>query len=127
METQIWHCLLALLLSGGEGLEKGQQPLPTFLSGRKLSPSFCLDPRHFSSSLYATGVFQAAIPVLELLGSLCGFFWRNCLVLQKFLPLTQSLLVLLQPEVVGTYLPGTGKLGWGPGMGLVLLAPEIPS
>ena len=32
--------------------------------------------------------------------------------LQQFLPLTQSLW-FLQPEVVGTYLPGTGTLGWG--------------
>ena len=39
------------------------------------------------------------------------FFKRNCLGLQRFLP-TQSLLVL-QPEAVGTYLPGTGTLGWG--------------
>ena len=31
----------------------------------------------------------------------------------------------LQPEVMGTYLPGTGILGWGPGMGLGLLAPEL--
>ena len=28
-----------------------------------------LDARHFSFSLYATGVFQAATPVLELKGS----------------------------------------------------------
>ena len=60
---------------------------------------------------------------------MCGFFKRNCLGLQKFFPLTQS---LLEPEVVGTYLPGTGTLGWGawcraggPGVGLGLLAPEI--
>ena len=30
-----------------------------------------------------------------------------------------------QPEVVGTYLPGTGTLGWGPGVGLGPLAPKI--
>ena len=44
--------------------------------------------------------------------------------LQKFLPLAQPLLVL-QPEVVGTYLLGTGTLGWGAWLGLGLLAPEI--
>ena len=49
--------------------EKGKWPLPTFLSGRKLSPSSRLDVRHFSFSLYATGSFQATIPVLELGGS----------------------------------------------------------
>ncbi|KAF6119961.1 hypothetical protein HJG60_010328 [Phyllostomus discolor] len=32
----------------GEGSGKGQWPLPAFLSGRKLSPSSCLDDRHFS-------------------------------------------------------------------------------
>ena len=44
--------------------------------------------------------------------SVFEFFKRNCLGLQKCLPLNQSLLVL-QPEVMGTYLPGTGTLGWG--------------
>ena len=45
---------------------------------------------------------------------MCGFFKRNCLGLQQ-----------LQPEVVGTYVPGTGILGWGCGVGLGLLAPKI--
>ena len=31
----------------------------------------------------------------------------------------------LQPEVMGTYLPGIGSLGWGPGMELGPLAPKI--
>ena len=31
----------------------------------------------------------------------------------------------LQPEIMGSYLPGIETLGWGPGMGLGLLAPEI--
>ena len=31
----------------------------------------------------------------------------------------------LQPEVMRTYLPGTGTLVGGPGVGLGLLAPEI--
>ena len=52
-----------------EGLEKGQWPLPAFLSGRELSLSSCLDAGHFSSSLHATGAFQAATLVLELKGS----------------------------------------------------------
>ena len=66
MESQIWHLpagSMALLL---EGSDKGQWPLPTFLSGRKLSPCSYFDARYFSSSLYATGSFQAATPVLEL-------------------------------------------------------------
>ena len=44
--------------------------------------------------------------------------------LQQFLPLTQFLLVL-KPEVVGSYLLGTGTLGWGPRVRLGLLTPEI--
>ena len=31
----------------------------------------------------------------------------------------------LQPEVVGTYLPGTGTLGWWPCVDLGLLSPKI--
>ena len=31
----------------------------------------------------------------------------------------------LEPRVLGTYLPGTGNLGWGPGVGLGLLTPKI--
>ena len=58
--------LLALWLYEGEGSEK---VLPTFVCGRKLSPRSCLDARHSTSSLYATGAFQAATPVLELRGS----------------------------------------------------------
>ena len=66
MESQIWHPPVGSVALSGEGSEKGQWPLPTFLSERKLSPSFHLDARYFSSSPYATGVFQAATPVLEL-------------------------------------------------------------
>ena len=48
----------------GEGSEKEQWLLSTFLSGRKLSLNSRLDARHFISSLYAT-----ATMVLELRGS----------------------------------------------------------
>ena len=43
--------------SVGEGSEKGQWPLPAFLSGRKLSPSSHLDARHFNFSLHVTVAF----------------------------------------------------------------------
>ena len=52
-----------------EGSEMRQRPPPTFLSRRKLSPGSCFDGRHFSSSLYATGAFQAVILLLELRAS----------------------------------------------------------
>ena len=103
--------------SVGEGSEKGQWPLPTFLSWRKLSPSSCLDARHFSSSLYATGTFQAPTLALELRGSV----WISpCMVSFRdtawdswsfFHQLNPPW--FLQPEVMETYLPGTGSLGWG--------------
>ena len=35
----------------------------------KAVPTSCLDARHFHSSLYATGAFQAATLVLELRGN----------------------------------------------------------
>ena len=69
MESQIWHPLAISVALSGEGSEKGQWPLPAFLSGRKLFPSSHLDARHFSSSLYDTGAFQATSLVLELRGS----------------------------------------------------------
>ena len=53
----------------GKDSEKEQWPLPTFLSGRKLSPSSCPDTRDLCSSLYAIGAFQDVTLVLELRGS----------------------------------------------------------
>ena len=102
--------------SVGEGFRKGQWPLRDFLSGRKLSLGSCIDARHFSSSLYATGAFQLQLQYwrsegVSLSKSVCWFFKRNCLVLQKFLPLTQSLLDFTA-RIMGTYLPGTGTLDW---------------
>ena len=69
MESQIWPMLVSSVALQGEGPEKGQWPLPNFLSWRKLFSSSCLDARHFSSSMYATGAIQAAAPLLELRGS----------------------------------------------------------
>ena len=79
MESQIWH-----------------PPASSMALSRVLFSSSRLDARHFSSSLYATRDFQGAIPVLQLRGSesksVCAFFERNILGLQKFLPQTRSLL-----------------------------------
>ena len=69
MESQIWHPPAGPVALWGEGSENGQWSLPTFLSGRKLSPSSCLDATHFSPSLYTPGAFQAATLLLELRGS----------------------------------------------------------
>ena len=69
LESQVWHLPTGSVALLGEGSEKGQWPLPTFLSGIKLSSTSCLDARHISSSLCATGTFQAVTVLLELRGS----------------------------------------------------------
>ena len=51
------------------GLRRGTMASAHLMSGRKLSPRSCLDGKHFHSSLYAIGAFQAATLVLELRGS----------------------------------------------------------
>ena len=77
------------------------------------------DARHFSLSLYTPGTFQAATTVLELRGSaseqvsscedfLRGTAWGPRSFFHRLNPHW-----FLQPEVVGTYPPGTGTLGWG--------------
>ena len=56
MKSQIWHLLAGFMA-----------PWPCWGGLRKWAmASACLDARHFSSSLYATGAFQAATPVPEL-------------------------------------------------------------
>ena len=78
-----------------------------------------LDASHFSSSLYATSAFQVAAPLLELrgseseqvssfVGSLTGIARGSSSFFHQLNPCW-----FLQPEVVGTYLPGTGTLGLG--------------
>ena len=64
-----WHLPASPVALWEEGSAKRQWPVPAILSGRKLSSSSCPNARHFRSSLYATGAFQAATPVLELRGS----------------------------------------------------------
>ena len=114
-----------------EGSEKGQWPLSAFTSVRKLSCSSCLDVRHFSSSPYATGAFQVSTwcwssEGVSLHKSLCGFFKRNELLVTPAVSSTNSVPAgFFQAGIMGTYLPGTGTLGWGPGVGLRLLASEI--
>ena len=74
-----WFCW-----SVGESSKKAQWLLPAFLFGQQLFPSSCPDDRHFSSSPYATGAFQAATPVVvELRRNASEQVWlrpfkRNC-------------------------------------------------
>ena len=56
MESQIWHQFNSFVTSGTK-------------FRKETMASAYLHARHFSSSLYATGVFHAATLVLELRGS----------------------------------------------------------
>ena len=66
MESQMWYLPAGSVALWRDSSEKGQWPLPTFQNGRELAPSSHLDARYVSSSVYATGAFQAAILMLEL-------------------------------------------------------------
>ena len=104
-----------------------------------LCPTFCLgesDPPALTLML-DTSVLPCMSPVpfkllpqcrssegVSLSMSVWGFFKRNCLGLQKFLPLTQSPLVFAARVVGLIFLTMEPWTGW-PGVGLGLLAPEI--
>ena len=62
---------------------------------------------------------------VSLSKSVCWPFKRNAWDSKSPVSLSHSPCWFLQPEVMGTYLPGTGTLGWGPGVGLGLLTPNI--
>ena len=55
------------------------------------------------------------------MGSLRGTAWGSRIFFHQLYPCW-----VLQPEVVGTYLPGTGTLGWEAWCGAGLLIPKIP-
>ena len=117
MECQIWH---QLACSVGEGSEKGQWPPFALLPNTSVSPTMSLVS---FKQLPGAGAQRDWVWVGE---SVCGFFKKNCLGLQRFLPLTNPCW-FLQTEVLGTYLPGIGKLGWGVWCGAgTLLFWDIP-
>ena len=77
------------------------------------SSNSCPDARQFSSSLYVSGAFPAAAPMLELRvneskKSVCGHFKRNAWD-SRSLGLTQPQSLL----VFTARCNGTGTLGWG--------------
>ena len=106
----------------GEGSEKGQWPLPAFLSGGRLSCSSHLDARHFSPSVYAMVTFKLlpwcwSSEEVSLIKSTCGVCGRKYLGLQKFLSLTQSLLgfaaISYGDSSSWHWSPEQGLLVWG--------------
>ena len=107
MESHKWHQLASCVAHWEEGLEKGQWPLA------------CLDVRHFRSSFYATNAFQASIPMLELRGSDSEYV-SPCVDSLRVTSWDSSSFFhwlnhhwFLQPDVIGTYIPGIGTLCWG--------------
>ena len=100
--------------SVGEGLRNGTVASDHLSVWAKAVPQLPIEATHFSSSLYAAAASHAAILVLELREvslskSVCGYFKGNFLGLQNLLPPILPH-YFLQPEVMGTYLPGTGTL-----------------
>ena len=105
VESQIWHQVAGSVALCEKGLGKGQWPLLAPMPDTSFSSSMPLVP---FQQLSSAGAQREWVWVGE---SECGFFKWNCLELQKFLPPAQSPLVV-QLEVVGTYLPSTGTLVW---------------
>ena len=99
LESQKWHQPAGSVAFCGEGSESRQWTLRALLSGRRLFSSSCLDDRQFRIFLYMPLVPFKLPPLcwrseaVSLSKSVCGFFKRNCLGLQKFLPLSESSLV----------------------------------
>ena len=122
MESQIWHLPASsvALGCGGRlrGLRKGKWPLSTvqFSPGESYSSALAPMPDTSVSPCIPLMPFKLlpwcwSSEGVSLSQFMCRLFKRNCLGIQQFFPLTHSPLVL-QPEVMGTYLPGTGTLGW---------------
>ena len=109
IESQIWH-QLASSVPGG------------FRKGAMASP--CLDARHFSSSLCATGAFQSGTLVLKLTGSESEYVvYKELLGAPEISSLTQSL-----PVFAVRRFEDLSSWHWNPGLrGLVweILDPEI--
>ena len=123
MESQIWHspALSVVLLEEVQQRDNGLC-LPFCLGERrKLSPSSCHNARHFSSFLYATDAIQLlpwcwSSERVSQSKSVHEFPKRNCMGLQKFLPLIQSPLVFAARrygDLSSWYWnPGLGGLVW---------------
>ena len=62
---------------------------------------------------------------MSLSKSMCGLFKRNCLGLQKFLPLTLLLLGFCNQKLWGLIFLALEPLAEGPGMDLGLLTPKL--
>ena len=102
------------------------------LSRRKPSPDTCLEARHFNFPLFSSSVLLAAPPVLKSQServcvsrkSTAGPLNGDSCEFHIFLA-AQPPLFFFQPEVMKTYLSGTGTLSWWSCMGPGSLTPEV--
>ena len=116
MECQIWHPPGQLCGSVGGWCRKGTMPCPPFCLGAvpQILPWshilwFLPECHWYLSSWYSDWVILSKCE--------CGFFKRNCLGLEQFLPLTQSPLVFAARSYGDLsswhWNPGLGGLVWG--------------
>ena len=90
---------------------------PPFCLGENCPPATTLVPNTSVPPCMPLGPFKLLpwcwISVgVSLSKSICGFFKRDCVGSRSFFHQLNSHW-FLQPEVMGTYLPDTGTLGWG--------------
>ena len=115
MESQIWHLSFSSVSLWGEGSEKQQWPLSTFLSVESCPPALTLMPDTSVSPCKPLVPFKL-LPQCwssegmslstSMYSSFRGTAWDSSSFFHQLNP------HFLQPEVMGTYLPGTGNLGW---------------
>ena len=120
MESQIWHQSarsVALWLCGRRAQKRDNGLCPPFCLGESCLTALALMPDTSVPPCMPLVPFKllpwfSSSKGMSLSKSMCGLFKRNCLGLQKFLPLTQSPLVF----AAITY----GDLSswhWNPGLG----------
>ena len=129
LESQIWH-LPADSGSVEGGFRKGKMTSAHLSVWEKAVPQLLpsCQTLHFllvchwclSDCYHGARAQKEWVWVSPCMGSLRGMVWNSRSFFHWHNPHW-----FLQPEVMGTYLSGTGTLGWGPGVGLGFLTPQI--
>ena len=108
MESQIWLRLQALWLWSLFSLGESCSPAPALIPDTSVPPCMPLVPFRLLPQCWSSkGV--------SLSKFVCGFFKRNCLGIQKFLPATQSPLVF-----VARSCGDLSSWHWNPGLGCLV-------
>ena len=129
MESQMWLPPASSVALGRGGSQKRKNGLcPPFYLGESCPPPITQMPDtavppicHWCLSSCYPGVAAQRewVWVSPCAGLLRGTAWKS----KSFFHWLNSCW-FLQSEVMGTYLPGIGTLGWGPSLGLRALAPK---